>query len=206
MGIYDRYILPRIIELGCGMEVMQAQRQRIVPRARGRVLEVGIGPGHNLAFYDPALVEHVTGIDPSEPLLVRARERSAAVGFPVDLLAQGGEDILLPDGSIDTVLVTFTLCTIPDVEQSLVQMRRVMKPEGSLIFCEHGRSPDAGVHRWQDRVNPLWKKLFGGCHLNRDMPVLIRNAGFSMEFLESDYLEDTPRIAGYRYLGIARAA
>ena len=205
MGLYDRYILPRIIELGCGMEVMQAQRARIVPKARGRVLEVGIGPGHNLAFYDPAQVTHVTGIDPCEPLLARARERSGTVGFPVDLLAQGGEDIPLPDASIDTVLVTFTLCTIPEVGQSLAQMRRLLKPGGRLIFCEHGRAPDASVQRWQDRVNPLWKKLFGGCHLNRDMPALIRNAGFNIEFLEADYLEDTPRLAGYRYLGIASA-
>lgn len=205
MGLYDRYILPRIIEMGCGMEVMQAQRERIVPRASGRVLEVGIGPGHNLAYYDPSRVEHVTGIDPSEPLLRRARERSGAVNFPVELVALGGEEIPLPDASVDTVLVTFTLCTIPGVEQSLAQMRRVLRPGGKLVFCEHGRSPDAAVGRWQDRLNPLWNRLFGGCHLNRDMPALIRGAGFAIEFIEADYLEDTPRLAGYRYMGIASA-
>ena len=203
MGLYDRYILPRIIELGCGMEVMQAQRARIVPRASGRVLEVGIGPGHNLAFYDPAQVLHVTGLDPSEPLLGRARERSRTVPFPVEFLAQGAEAIPLPDASVDTVLVTFTLCTIPEVGQSLTQMRRVLRPGGKLIFCEHGRAPDVSVQRWQDRLNPLWNRLFGGCHLNRDMPALIRAAGFRIDFLEADYLEDTPRLAGYRTLGIA---
>ena len=203
MGLYDRYILPRIIEMGCGMEVMQAQRERVVPQASGRVLEVGIGPGHNLAYYDPSRVEHVTGIDPSEPLLKLARERGSAVNFPVELVAQGAEDIPLPDASIDTVLVTFTLCTIPEVGASLAQMRRVLRPDGKLIFCEHGRSTDASVQRWQDRLNPLWNRLFGGCHLNRDMPALIRGAGFRIDFLEADYLEDTPRLAGYRTLGIA---
>ena len=203
MGFYDNHILPRIIEWGCGMEIMQSQRQRVVPQARGRVLEIGIGPGHNLAYYDAAKVECVIGVDPSEPLLARAKQRSAAAPFPVELLTLGGEEIPLADASVDTVMVTFTLCTIPDVGAALAQMRRVLKPGGNLIFCEHGRSPDAAVQRWQDRVNPLWKRCFGGCNLNRDMPALIRSAGFRIAALESDYLEETPRIAGYRYLGTA---
>lgn len=206
MGFYDKHILPRIIDWGCGQEIMQQQRERVVPRARGRVLEIGIGPGHNLAYYDATQVECVIGVDPSVELLARARKRSDAVPFPVELLTLGGEEIPLADASVDTVVVTFTLCTIPDTDTALAQMRRVLKPGGSLVFCEHGRAPDAGVRRWQDRVNPLWKRCFGGCNLNRDMPALIRDAGFHIDSLESDYLEDTPRIAGYRYLGIASHA
>lgn len=205
MGFYDKYILPRVIDWGCGQEVMRQQRQLITPLAHGRILEVGIGSGHNLPFYDPAKVERVIGIDPGEELLALARQRSQGLPFPVDLLPHGCESMPLENESVDTVLVTFALCTIPGVEQALTHMRRVLKPGGNLIFCEHGRSPDAGVQRWQNRLNPLWNVCFGGCNLNRDMPALIRGSGFGIERLETEYLKTIPRIAGYRYLGIARA-
>ncbi len=206
MGFYAKYILPKIIDFACGQEVMKAQRRLAAPLAHGRVLEVGIGSGHNLPFYDAAKVERVIGIDPGEELLALARQRSRDVPFPVDLLPQGCESIPLENESIDTVLVTFTLCTIPGVEQALTEMRRVLKPGGSLVFCEHGRSPDPGVQRWQNRLNPLWKRCMGGCNLNRDMPTLISNSGFTLDRLETVYLKNVPRFAGYRYLGIAHAA
>ena len=206
MGFYDKHILPRIIDWACGQEMMQEQRQLVTPLARGRVLEVGIGSGHNLPFYDPAKVERVIGIDPGEELLALAHQRSRDLPFPVDLVPQGCESIPLQNESVDTVLVTFALCTIPAVEQALTEMRRVLKPGGRLIFCEHGRSPDIGVQRWQNRLNPLWKRCMGGCNLNRDMPALIGDSGFALDRLETEYLKNVPRFAGYRYLGIAHAA
>ncbi|HQR04966.1 MAG: class I SAM-dependent methyltransferase [Proteobacteria bacterium] len=205
MGFYDRHILPRLIDWACGMEVMQAQRQRAVPLARGTVLEVGIGSGHNLPFYDASRVQRVIGVDPGETLLAMARERSAAMPFTVDLHARGCESLPLENASVDTVLVTFALCTIPGVETALGEMRRVLRPGGQFIFCEHGRAPEPGLQRWQDRLDPLWKRCFGGCHLNRDMGALVRGAGFTLERMEAGYLPDTPRIAGYVSLGIAHA-
>lgn len=206
MGIYSKYILPRVTDWGCGQKTLHEQRRLVAPLARGRVLEVGIGSGHNLPFYDADKVERVIGIDPGEELLEMTRQRSRDLPFPVELIAQSCEEIPLADESVDTVLVTFSLCSIPAVDEALAQMRRVLKPGGSLIFCEHGRAPDVGVQRWQERLNPAWRYCTGGCNLNRDMPALIRAGGFRFERLEAEYLPDTPRIVGYRYLGIAQGA
>jgi ubiquinone/menaquinone biosynthesis C-methylase UbiE len=203
MGFYDKHILPRIIDCVCGQDIMKEQRQQVAPLASGCVLEVGIGSGHNLPFYDASKVERVIGIDPGEELMAIARQRSRDLPFPVDLVAQGCENIPLDNHSVDTVLVTFSLCTIPAVEQALTQMRRVLKPGGQMIFCEHGRAPDTGIQRWQDRLNPFWNYCMGGCNLNRDMPALIRDSGFVIERLEAEYLKRVPRFAGYRYLGVA---
>jgi ubiquinone/menaquinone biosynthesis C-methylase UbiE len=203
MSFYDKYILPRIIDWGCGQKIMQQQRERVVPMARGRVLEIGIGSGLNLPFYDTKNIDTVIGLDPSAEMLAMARERSRGLTFPVEFVQLGSETIPLEDHSVDTVLLTFALCTIPDTEAALAQMRRVLKPGGELIFCEHGRAPDTNIQTWQDRVNPLWKRCFGGCNLNRNIPALIRTNGFRIDRIEQTYLPDTPRIAGYRYLGTA---
>jgi len=205
MSLYDKYILPKIIDWGCGQKIMQQQRQQVVPMAYGRILEIGIGSGRNLPFYDATHVEKVIGIDPSAEMLAMARERSRDLPFPVEFVQMGSETIPLDDHSVDTVLMTFTLCTIPDVEAALQQMRRVLKPGGELIFCEHGRAPDANIQKWQDRINPLWKRCFGGCNINRNIPALLRASGFRVNRIEQTYLPDTPRIAGYRYLGTANA-
>jgi len=204
MGFYAKYVLPKIIDCGCRQTVMQKQRQLVVPLAKGCVLEVGIGSGLNLPFYDPAKVQRVIGVDPCAELLSKARQRADAVPFPVELLQRGAAGIPLADDSVDTVLLTFTLCTIPAIDAALTQIRRVLKPGGEVIFCEHGKAPDSAVQRWQNRLNPLWKRCFGGCHLNRDVPELLRAGGFVLQRLEADYLQNVPRIAGYRYLGIAR--
>lgn len=203
MSLYDKYILPKIIDWGCGQAIMQQQRERVVPMAIGRILEIGIGSGRNLPFYDAKHVEKVIGIDPSAEMLAMTRERSRDLPFELELLQMGSEQIPLDDHSIDTVLTTFTLCTIPNVEMALQQMRRVLKPGGELIFCEHGRAPDANVQRWQDRINPIWKCCMGGCHINRNIPALLRAGGFRINRIEQTYLPDIPRIAGYRYLGVA---
>ena len=204
MSFYDRHILPIVLNLSCGTKVVQRQRQKVVPLAEGRVLEIGIGSGLNLPFYDPARVERVIGLDPAEEMLAYARRKSVDLPFPVEYLALEGEHIPLERESVDTVLVTYTLCTIPDAVAALEGMRRVLKPGGRLIFCEHGRAPDEAVRRWQHRLNPLWKRIGGGCNLDRDIPALIEGAGFRMDSLDSMYLPRAPRFAGFNYWGSAR--
>ena len=203
MSLYEKYLLPKIIDWGCGQKIIQQQRERVVPMAHGRVLEIGIGSGRNLPFYDPSHIDTVIGLDPSAEMLAIARARSSELSFPLELVQLGSEEIPLETHSVDTVLMTFTMCTIPDIESALTQMRRVLKPGGELIFCEHGRAPDAGVQKWQDRLNPIWKRCFGGCNINRNIPALLRGAGFRINRIEQTYLPDTPRIAGYRFLGTA---
>lgn len=204
MGFYERYILPWVIDCACGTKPVQRQRTKVVPLAEGRVLEIGIGSGRNLPFYDPAKVERVIGLDPAEGMLARARSRSRALPIPVEYLALEGERIPLERESVDTVLVTYTLCTIPDAVAALEGMRRVLKPAGRLIFCEHGKAPDEAVRRWQRRLNPLWGRIGGGCNLDRDIPALIATAGFRIDALETMYLPGTPRFAGFNYWGSAQ--
>lgn len=203
MGFYDRHVLPRVLDAVCGMPMVTAKRRRVVPLAEGRVLEVGIGSGLNLPHYDPARVTQVIGLDPGEALLATARRRSARSPVPVEFLALEGENIPLEAGSVDTVVVTYTLCTIPGVAQALDGMRRVLKPSGRLLFCEHGLAPDAGVARWQQRLDPLWGRLAGGCHLTRDTGALLAQAGFAVDWIEQAYARGAPRFAGWHNIGVA---
>lgn len=203
MGIYDRYVLPHMINLACGAPPILKQRAKVVPKAEGRVLEVGMGSGLNLSFYDPRKVEMVFGLEPSEGMRRRARANLAESPVKVEWLGLPGEEIPLEDESVDTVVLTFTLCTIPDYRTALRQMRRVLKPDGRLLFCEHGEAPDESVRRWQARINPVWKKISGGCNLNRPIPSCLEETGFRIEELETMYLPKTPRIAGFNYWGRA---
>jgi ubiquinone/menaquinone biosynthesis C-methylase UbiE len=203
MGFYARYILPTIISCGCGMRPITELRRTVVPHARGVVLELGLGSGLNLALYDPTKVSRVFGLEPEAAMRTKAQRRAAASPVPLTLLAQGAEAVSLDDRSVDTVLVTFSLCTIPDVTGALREARRVLRPGGQLLFCEHGRSPDAAVARRQVRIEPAWKRVFGGCHLSRDIPALIAEAGFAIEQLDASYLADRPSIGGYIYRGSA---
>ena len=206
MGFYDRHVLPKLLNWSCATLPVRIQRQKVVPLAEGRVLEIGIGSGLNLPFYDPAKVERVIGLDPAEEMLRQARRKSEALPFTVEYLALEGENIPLERHSVDTVLVTYTLCTIPDVITALDGMRRVLRPGGRLIFCEHGSAPDEAVRRWQRRLNPLWNRIGGGCNLDRDIPKLIESGGFRIENLDSMYLPGAPRFAGFNYWGCARPA
>jgi len=206
MGIYDRYVLPHMIGLACGARPIGKQREKVVPLAEGRVLEVGMGTGLNLPYYDADRVTHVWGLEPSEGMRRRAQKNLADSRVDVEWLDLPGEEIPLDDDSADCVLLTFTLCTIPDFEAALAQMHRVLKPGGKLVFCEHGAAPDEAVRRWQDRVNPLWRKLAGGCNLNRPIPSCLEQAGFAIQQLESMYLPSTPRVAGFNYWGFATHA
>ena len=204
MGFYDRHILPKVLNWSCGTKPVRRQRQKVVPLAEGRVLEIGIGSGLNLPYYDPTKVERVIGLDPAEAMLTYARRKSEHLPFTVECLALEGERIPLERQSIDTVLVTYTLCTIPDAIAALEGMRQVLKPGGRLIFCEHGKAPDAAVRRWQHRLNPLWNRIGGGCNLDRDIPALIEGAGFRIDSLDTMYLPHTPRFAGFNYWGSAQ--
>ncbi len=203
MGFYENRILPHVIDIGCGSPPIAKQREKVVPRARGRVLEVGMGSGLNLPFYDPAHVEFVWGLEPSEGMRRKAQSRLAAAPFEIKWLDLPGEEIPLEDDCADTVLLTYTLCTISDFRTALAQMRRVLKPEGTLLFSEHGAAPDPGVRKWQDRINPIWKRLAGGCNINREVPRAIEEAGFKIQELDTMYLPRTPRIAAFQYWGHA---
>lgn len=202
MGLYSRFVLPRVLHLACGAKPAARQREKVVPAARGRVLEIGIGSGLNLPFYERDNVQRVWGLDPSPEMLRMAAKASAQAPFDVDLLPAGSEDIPLEDDAVDTVVTTYTLCTIPDAVAALREMARVLKPGGRLLFCEHGLAPDAGVRRWQDRIDPLWRRLGGGCHLNRNIPELLREGGFGIERLETMYIPGW-RPACFNYWGSA---
>lgn len=205
MGIYEKHILPKLINCACSTKPMMKQREKVVPRATGTVLEIGIGTGLNLPYYDAARVDKVIGLDPSEASWELAAERARGLDFELEFIGLPGEQIPLDDASVDAVLVTFSLCTIPDPVAALAGMRRVLRPGGEIVFCEHGRAPDPAVRRWQDRVNPLWRRLAGGCNLNRDIPELLEQGGFAVEGLESRYIPGTPKIAGFNYWGVAKA-
>jgi ubiquinone/menaquinone biosynthesis C-methylase UbiE len=188
MSLYARHILPRLIDFTCGLKPAMRQRAKLVPQARGCVLEMGVGSGLNLPFYDAARVTRLHALDPSPELWRLASERVAGAGIAVEYLEAAAEAVPLGNRSVDTVVITYTLCTLPDVAGALAEARRVLRPGGQLLFCEHGAAPDHGVRRWQDRLNPAWRRLAGGCHLNRDAPALIEQAGFRITALDSMYL------------------
>lgn len=202
MPLYSRHILPNLVHFACSLRPARLQREQVVPLAEGRVLEVGIGSGLNLPYYDPARVHRLWGLDPSPEMLRKAETRARQVNFQVDFIDCRGEAIPLPDHSVDTVLVTYTLCTIADVGQALREIARVLTPEGTLVFCEHGLAPDAGVRRWQNLVNPAWQRLGGGCHLNRRIPELIEQGGFRIREVRAGYIPGW-RPACYNYWGTA---
>jgi len=188
MGIYEKYLLPKLIHMACGVGPTRRQREKVVPLASGRVLEIGIGSGLNIPFYDAQQVEHLWGLDPSPEMWSIAQKNAEEHHIDAEYIQSGAESIPLDDNSADTVMMTYTLCTIPDPQAAMEEIRRVLKPGGKLIFCEHGKAPDASVERWQNRVNPVWKKLAGGCNLNRPIPELIEQGGFKSSDMQTMYL------------------
>ena len=206
MSFYRERILPRVIDKACSAGQTMKLRSRLVPHARGVVLEVGMGSALNLEFYEPAEVTLIYGLEPSEGMRKRAAERVARSEVAVEWLPLSGESIPLGDASVDTVLLTFTLCTIPDPDAALSEMRRVLRPGGELLFIEHGEALDARVAGLQRRLNPGWKRLAGGCNLDRAMPRLIEEGGFEIVELESAYVPKLMKFLGYVHVGRARAA
>lgn len=201
MSLYRRFVVPRLIELSMRQPQMQDYRRGLVPEASGRVLEVGIGSGMNLPFYATG-VREVVGIDPSDELLEMARGRAAASRIPVTLTRADAATMPLDDASFDTIVMTWTLCSIPDPLAALGEMRRVLKPGGRLLFIEHGLSPEPGVARWQHRLTPVWRRFAGGCHLDRKIDDLLRAARFELPVLRNEYAEG-PRPMTYMYEGQA---
>ena len=204
MSFYDKYILPKFLNCACGTKPINYQRDKIVPLAKGIVLDIGIGSGLNIPFYNKSNIDHLYGLDPSEELLKIAKPLAKKNELEIEFLQCGAEAIPLPDQSIDTVLITYTMCTIPDIKLSNSEIMRVLKPEGQLLFCEHGLAPDKNIAKWQRRINPIWSKIAGGCNLNRDIPKLITSSGFKISNMEEMYLPSTPKFAGYNYWGVAK--
>ena len=204
MGFYQHQVLPRLLHFAMRQPPLLPFRERVIGGARGRVLEIAIGSGLNLPLYGPA-VDTVIGLEPSPELLRMARDRAATARVPVELLEASAEAVPLDTASIDTVVMTWTLCTIPDPHSALAELRRVLKPGGALLFVEHGRAPELGVARWQDRLDPLWRRIAGGCHLNREIDTLIAGSGFRIDALANARLPG-PRTHTFLYEGRARPA
>ena len=200
MGFYDKYILPCCLDRACAIGPVSKQREKVVPFASGVVLEIGIGSGLNIPFYNPDKVSKIIGVDPDEHIWKRSAKRRAASPLEIERIGLSGEDIPLQDNMADSVVVTYSLCTIPDPIKALGEMKRILKPGGKILFTEHGKAPDAKVHRWQNRIDPIWGKLAGGCHTGRDIPTLFRQAGLEFESLEQGYIPG-PKVLSYNYWG-----
>jgi len=205
MKLYERFVLPRVVHCVCGSTPFRTQRRKVVPGATGRVLEIGFGSGLNLPYYDSTRVEGLFALEPDPSMWKLAKPTVRRSPFPVEPLLAGAEAIPLPDDSVDTVVSTYTLCTIPEVERALREIRRVLRPAGRFRFCEHGRAPDPGPARWQDRVQPVWRRFSGGCQLTRDVAEMLSEAGFDTTGFESRYLPGW-RPATYNTWGATQAS
>lgn len=202
MGYYTSTVLPRLIHATCGSARIRRLRARIIPPARGRVLEVGIGSGLNLPYYDPAVVTELYGLDPSPELLGIAAQAVGSSLIAPRWIRRNVEDLPLESASMDTIVMTFTLCSVALPQEGMRQMVRVLKPGGTLIFCEHGAAPNPALRRWQDRLTPIWKLLAGGCHLNRDVTGLLTCCGLRITALETTMIRKW-WLAGFLFHGTA---
>tara|TARA_X000001036_G_scaffold165413_1_gene156887 strand:+ start:430 stop:1053 length:624 start_codon:yes stop_codon:yes gene_type:complete len=200
---YEKFFLPKLCDKCCSTKPINYQRNKVVPLAKGVVLEIGIGSGLNIPFYNKNNIEKIIGLDPSEELNFLANKVAKKNNIEIDFIISGAEDIALPDNSVDTILITYTLCSIPDLDNSMAEMKRVLKSDGKFIFCEHGIAPDQNIVKWQSRINPIWKAIMGGCNINRNIPKIISDGGFDITNISEMYLPSTPKIVGYNYWGVA---
>lgn len=204
-SLYERFVVPRLIDCACGQREISQRRAAVVPLAQGRVLELGIGSGLNLPFYDRERVTALVAVEPSPELRRMAEARARRDGtLALEVLEQAAESLPFADASFDTVVCTFTLCSVQDPAAVLCEVRRVLKPAGKFCFAEHGLSPDAGVAAWQRRLEPLWRRLAGGCHLARPVSAGIEQAGFVVTEVSRGYLPKAPRPLGWSEWGVAR--
>jgi ubiquinone/menaquinone biosynthesis C-methylase UbiE len=203
---YERTILPRLLTCACSAKPIQKQRAKVVPLARGRVLELGIGGGANLAFYDPTTVWSVAGVDPSAELRAKAQAAPRPDGLSVEVRDGTAEALPYGAGTFDDVVCTFTLCSVRDPAAALAEVRRVLRPGGRLLVCEHGLAPDTEVATWQRRIEPIYRPIAGGCHLTRPVRSTLERAGFSAEDWSTMYLPGTPRILGWNEWGVLTPA
>ena len=200
---YEAKILPSLINCCCATKPINYQRQKIIPQASGHILEIGIGSGLNLPYYNKSKVSKIVAIEPSDELNKIAQKNALKNDITVELITGIAENIEIEDKSIDTIIMTYTLCTIPDTKLALNEIKRVMKPDAKILFSEHGIAPDEKVIKWQNKINPIWNNFFGGCNLNRNIPHLIKDAGFKFDVIEQMYLPSTPKFIGYNYWGSA---
>lgn len=203
MSWYDEKILPRLIDLACGVRPARKQREKIVPRASGDVLEIGFGSGLNLEHYDRHRVRRLWGLEPAPGMRRLAAKAIRATGLDVELIETPCEEIPLDDDSVDTVLMTYTMCSIEQLAPAMESVRRVLKPTGQLLFCEHGKAPDDNVYKWQERLNPVWRRFSGGCNMHRDIPAILQQSGFRIEDDNRMYIPGV-RALSYNYWGSAR--
>lgn len=204
MGIYGDHVLPRIINVACGLKASKPLRERVCGDLEGEVVEIGFGSGLNVPYYGPK-VQRVSAVEPADLGWKLASKRLASASVPVERSGLDGESLPFDDDSFDSALSTWTMCTIPDVDQALAEVRRVLKPGAALHFVEHGLAPDEPVRRWQHRLEPTQKRLFGGCHLTREIVPLLENAGFEVADVDAFYEEGAPKFVGANSLGVARA-
>lgn len=202
MTLYERYVLPRLLDFACGIRPVRRQRDKIVPLARGEVLEVGIGTGLNLGHYRPEQIKRLWGLDPATQMNGHIKRRLASTGLDLELMTLSAEKIPVEDDRFDTVVLTYTLCSIADPVAALREMKRTLRPGGRLLFCEHGLAPEASVARWQRRLTPAWRRIAGDCHMDRDIPALLNAAGFETPDLQQGYIRG-PRVLTYNYWGEA---
>jgi ubiquinone/menaquinone biosynthesis C-methylase UbiE len=202
MGVYSEFVLPHLVHFACGLKPIMRQREKVVPLAQGCVLEIGVGSGLNLPYYDAGKVSKVIGLDPSPEMTRKAARAARRAHVDVEFIDAPAESIPLASASVDTALVTYALCTIPQTAPALREIARVLRPGGRLVFCEHGLAPDTNVRRWQQRITPLWQRIGGGCHLDRDIPALIEQGGFRITAMETMYLPGW-RPATFNYWGVA---
>jgi ubiquinone/menaquinone biosynthesis C-methylase UbiE len=200
---YEKYLLPKLLDKCCSTKPINYQRNKIVPCVKGTVLEIGIGSGLNIPYYDKLNINKVYGLDPSAELCEMAKMTASDHQIDINFLIDGAEEIKLSSNTIDTILITYTLCSIPNLNESLKEIKRVMRPDAKILFCEHGIAPDLNIRKWQNRINPLWSKMFGGCNINRDIPLILSDSGFKVNNLQQMYLPSTPKIVGYNYWGTA---
>ena len=202
MSLYENYFLPRLLDFCCGMEGFQNKRSQIVPMAHGRVLEIGIGSGLNFEHYNFDKIDEIVGVDPAVSSIAIARSRSSQYNSKISFIESSAESIALESASFDCVVVGYSLCTIPEPLEALAEARRLMKPNGSLLFMEHGLAPEQNIQKWQHRLTPGWKKIAGGCNLNRDIADLISASGFQFKSLKKKYIKG-PKILSFQYYGEA---
>ncbi len=204
MGLYSKYVLPKVVHYACGQKPAMKQRGKIIPLAQGKVLEIGVGSGLNIPYYDSSRVDHLWALDPSREMWAIAQKNANEKHLEAEFIEAGAESIPLDDNSADSAVITYTLCTIPDPHQGLAEVKRVLKPGGRLIFCEHGEAPDENVRRWQQRMGPAWNFFGGGCHLDRPIPRLLEESGFRCEDMQTMYIPGW-KPACFNYWGTAKA-